>query len=280
MRAQQLVLQALSVAVPLSNRGDYAGCSEIYATAAAKILADGQPEPPMREMLQAALSDALRTPDATQRAWQLRRTLDAVVNDESGSAFFNAGGLPLDFSDQNVAAAFVAVDDRIMGGASTSRVRRVGGAASFEGELIVEGGGFASVRYVPPLRLPADTDALRLEARGDGRSGYKLTLRSAATDSSVSYQYTLPPLDGPEFSLLRLPLSAFRASSRGRPWPDAPALVAGDVRSLGFMLSRYDAGGGERAAISSGRFQLEIRRLLVAESELAVNSRRWVQKPR
>lgn len=277
MRAQQLVMQALSGAVPLLDRGDAMACCEVYKDAAAKILAE-RPDPPLRDMLEAALRDAGGTTDAAQRAWQLRQTLFAVVNDESGSTFFGEGSLPLDFADPRVAAGFVAVDDRIMGGASTSRVRRVdGGGVRFEGELVVEGGGFASVRYVPPLRLPRDADALGLEARGDGRSGYKLTLRSAASDASVSYQHPLPPLDGPGFTRLRLPLAGFRASARGRPLPDAPPLVASEVRSLGFMLSRYDAGGGEKAAIPAGRFGLEVRRLSVAESELAVNSRRWVQ---
>eukprot|EP00962_Isochrysis_galbana_P046692 scaffold18852_cov95-Isochrysis_galbana.AAC.1 len=42
---------------------------------------------------------------------------------------------------------------------------------SAPGELVVEGGGFASVRFSPPFRLPPDIDALQLEARGDGRQG-------------------------------------------------------------------------------------------------------------
>ena len=59
--------------------------------------------------------------------------------------------------------------------------------------------------------------------------------------------------------------------------PDAPPLRAIDVRSLGLMLSRYDAGGDEKAPIPAGTFRLELKRLGVGESELAVNGRRWAQ---
>ncbi|KAL3913638.1 MAG: hypothetical protein SGPRY_007912 [Prymnesium sp.] len=201
----------------------------------------------------------------------MARSAGSVARQEDGS-----GPLLLDFSLPSVADDFVGVDDRIMGGASTSRVSSLEGCCAFEGELIVEGGGFASVRFNPPFVLPSDVEALLLEARGDGREGYKLTLRSSAADASISYQFLLPPLDSREFVKIRLPLSEFRASIRGRPCPEAPPLLARDVRSLGLMLSRFEAGGGEKTAIPAGKFRLELKRLSVAESELAMNGRRWV----
>ena len=130
MRVQQLVLRALSVAVPVSN--DAQACFDIYADAARRILQE-QPEPPVAVILQDALRDAAQTADAVQRAWQMRRSLDTLVNDASGFTFFGVGALPLDFSDPIMAGAFTAVDDRIMGGASVSRVIPVAGAARFEG---------------------------------------------------------------------------------------------------------------------------------------------------
>ncbi|KAL1508063.1 hypothetical protein AB1Y20_007659 [Prymnesium parvum] len=187
---------------------------------------------------------------------------------------------PLDFSEPTAASSFVAVDDRVMGGASRSFVRPTAGAIRFEGELIVEGGGFASVRYTPAFALPADVEALRMEARSDGRAGYKLTLRSASADPSVSYQFLLPRLEAEDFTEVRMPLAEFLPSIRGRPCPEAPPLTARDVCSLGLMLSRYDAGGGEKVSIPPGRFWLEIKNIGVAESELAINGRRWVRPSR
>ena len=100
----------------------------------------------------------------------------------------------IDFTDSAAAGKWVAVDDRIMGGASTSRVVWSDSegeiSSSFEGELVVEGGGFASVRHMDPISLSSDVDALALSVRGDGRMGYKLTLSSQAAPPGVSYQYT------------------------------------------------------------------------------------------
>ena len=91
----------------------------------------------------------------------------------------------VDFTDASVAPAWAAVDDRIMGGSSRSRVVHYPakqrseaeeivavlsdegspeGYTAFEGSLVQAGGGFASVRYGRPLSLEGVT-ALRLKVR-------------------------------------------------------------------------------------------------------------------
>ena len=184
--------------------------------------------------------------------------------------------LPIDFTDPAVAADWIAVDDRVMGGASQSRVVFANGKTSFEGTLIVEGGGFASARLGPDLQLQPGVEVLVLEASSDGRLGYKLTLTSAATQSGVSYQFTLPRL-GSERERVTMPLDQFKPSYRGRAVPDAPPLRAAEVRGMGLMLSRYEEGGGAgKQSIAPGDFWLRLRRLEATESELALNGRRWV----
>ena len=185
--------------------------------------------------------------------------------------------LLIDFTAASTAEQWIAVDDRIMGGSSTSRVVFRDDATCFEGDLIVEGGGFASVRCLQPLALRGDVEALSLEAKGDGRMGYKLTLRSAAAPD-YSYQRALR-LDTSDYDMLRLPLESFKPTIRGRPAPEAPALRAADVRSVGLMLSRYEVQGGVKETIPAGKFCLSLRRLAEAESELAINGRRWVTPP-
>ena len=190
--------------------------------------------------------------------------------------------LLIDFSAPAAAADWQPVDDRIMGGRSASRVIFAGGATAFEGRLVVEGGGFASARYLKQLSLASDVEALALDACSDGRMGYKLTLQSAAAPDGVSYQYTLPPLEsgGSGYTSVRMPLREFKPTYRGRPAPEAPPLRAPDVRGAGLMLSRYESGGGTaKASIPAGEFRLTLRALRVAESDLAVNSRRWVSPP-
>eukprot|EP00614_Pseudopedinella_elastica_P026622 CAMPEP_0172642046 /NCGR_PEP_ID=MMETSP1068-20121228/230406_1 /TAXON_ID=35684 /ORGANISM="Pseudopedinella elastica, Strain CCMP716" /LENGTH=273 /DNA_ID=CAMNT_0013455779 /DNA_START=45 /DNA_END=863 /DNA_ORIENTATION=+ len=156
-----------------------------------------------------------------------------------------SGAWSLDFTNSSMAGDWRAVDDRIMGGSSRSRVAYSDGdgVTNFQGELVVEGGGFASARYDKELVLPSDTKALELEARGDGRLGYKVTLTTSVIPGGVSYQALLPILDSAEFTTVRLPLSSFKPSQQGRPVPGAPALEASNVRLLGLMLSRYEIGG-------------------------------------
>ena len=110
--------------------------------------------------------------------------------------------------------------------------------------------------------------------------GYKITLQSEAAAQGVSYQYLMPLVADGGFTLMRIPLSAFKPTLRGRPAPDAPPLRAGEVRGLGLMLSRYEVAGGVKESIEAGPFRLRLRRLATAESELAINGRRWVQAPR
>ena len=186
--------------------------------------------------------------------------------------------LLIDFTDPKTALDFIPVDDRIMGGQTVSRVVHEDGCTCFKGVLVVEGGGFASVRCTEPLSLASDVDALVLEACADGRRGYKLTLTSIAAPQGVSYQYVLPLDDvvHGEFVPVRCPLSSFRPSFRGRPAPEAPPLRAEDVRSLGLMLSRYEGDGEVKVSINPGPFKLRLRKLAVGESELAINGKRWV----
>lgn len=198
------------------------------------------------------LAGAVAAVAAAAGGWRARRALCAPGAAQRGSTL-------LDFSDPDVAKDWIAVDDRIMGGSSRSRMVHAGDCTSFEGELVVDGGGFASVRYEMPLALAADVEALVLDASGDGRMGYKLTLNTAPGGRSLSYQCPLPLADGEKRA--RLPLSSFKASVRGSPAPDAPPLRAAQVCTLGFMLSRYEVGGGVKEAIPPGAFRLQLERL-------------------
>lgn len=173
----------------------------------------------------------------------------------------------IDFTSPVSASDWQARDDRVMGGTSLSQVVFRDGSTFFEGDLVVRGGGFASVRCMRPLYLPPDAVALSLRAKSDGRLGYKLTLQSAAGPQGVSYQAALPLTTPGRVEDCRLPLDAFRPTFRGRALPEAPPLRAADVRGVGLMLSRYEAegGGGAKMAIPPGPFSLELRRLGVAD---------------
>jgi|EP00900_Chrysochromulina_parva_P013254 hypothetical protein len=153
------IVAALSVGVPLYNRGDPQGCFEAYAKAASECLAYSS-APALKEStsrIQATLSRALdltsAQSSAEERAWTMRRALDTVLEEiaatESPRPTSSANQpqvqpWPLDFTRQDAADAWMAVDDRIMGGSSRSRVVFENGVSVFEGVLIEQGGGFAT----------------------------------------------------------------------------------------------------------------------------------------
>lgn len=146
------------------------------------------------------------------------------------------------------AAAFRAVDDRVMGGVSQSHmVPSEDGHALFHGHLSLENnGGFASVRA---SELGLDLSAvstLTLRVRGDGRR-YKIRLHDDTRFDGVAFEFAFDT-DAGEWIELALPLESFRPVWRGRLVRDATPLNRQRVSMLGFMVS-----DGQQ-----GDFQLEV----------------------
>ena len=153
------------------------------------------------------------------------------------------------FDTAQAVAGWRAIDDRVMGGISRSALRfSEEGHASFEGEVSLEqNGGFASVRSGPGLQgVPGATDCV-IEARGDGKH-YKLCLFIVDAFDATNYQAELSP-PAHDWGVIRLPLTRFSASLRGRPVPYSPPLSSASIRQVGLMIAGRQAG----------RFALDIR---------------------
>ena len=159
-----------------------------------------------------------------------------------------------DFSDPRAAEAWRAIDDRVMGGVTRSRLRHDrAGHAVFEGEAsLAQNGGFASVRSSPGVRGQAGATACLIEARGDPKQ-FKLSLLTDGGFDSVNYQASFTTM-GHDWQTISLPISAFRASFRGRNVPGAPELDPIRIRQVGLMI----------AGRQSGPFALDIRRIGLA----------------
>lgn len=162
--------------------------------------------------------------------------------------------LLFDFGDPQAVAVWHAIDDRVMGGLSRSRMRHdPKGHAVFEGEVSLErNGGFASVRSSPGERGLAAAETCWIEVRGGTRE-YKLSLITDDEFDSVNHQVSFAPT-GTGWQILRLPLAAFRASFRGRDVPGAPPLDPARIRQVGLMI----------AARQAGPFALDIKRISLA----------------
>jgi len=135
-----------------------------------------------------------------------------------------------------------AIDDRVMGGISRSRLRfDPAGHAVFEGVVSLErNGGFASVRSPAQDLGMGGGLVYRLEVRGDGKR-YKLNLRTDATFDGVNYQAAFqPPAD--IWTQVHLPVADFIPTLRGRIVHDAPPLDPARVKQTGLMIADRQAG--------------------------------------
>ena len=147
-----------------------------------------------------------------------------------------------DFRTPHGATGWRAVDDRVMGGVSQSRLEDGGsGTARFTGRLSLESnGGFASVRSTGKGWDLRGYEGLVLRVRGDGRR-YKATLKTEARLGGILYQAPFQTRKG-EWIEVRLPFGEFRPQWRGRPVPEAGPVRRDRIRSLGFLVSDRQEG--------------------------------------
>jgi hypothetical protein len=147
-----------------------------------------------------------------------------------------------DFQAAESTADWSAIDDAVMGGISASRLRHdPAGHAVFEGAVSLDNnGGFASVRSRPGELGPPGVVSYVLEVRGDGKR-YKLNLRTDDAFDGVNYQAAFQtPCD--QWTTVRLPISGFRATFRGRVVATAPPLDPARVRQVGLMIADRQVG--------------------------------------
>jgi NADH dehydrogenase [ubiquinone] 1 alpha subcomplex assembly factor 1 len=163
--------------------------------------------------------------------------------------------LLFNFADPLAVQGWRAIDDRVMGGASRSRLRAdPQGHAVFEGEVsLAHGGGFASVRSPAGAFGGAGAREVVVETRGRG-GPFKLALFVDDGFDSPAWQCGLDPAPGPAWQHLHLRLAAFEARFRGRAVPGAPLLDARRLRQVGLLTA------GRAARV----FALEVRSIVLA----------------
>jgi hypothetical protein len=148
----------------------------------------------------------------------------------------------IDFTEEPEAQRWRTVDDSVMGGRSSSRMRTTTqGTSVFTGDLSIENnGGFASVRRTITQGTLEGAESITLRVRGDGKT-YQLRLRTDLGFNTPSYQAEFPTLAG-EWVDVQVPLSVFELKWRGRSIRDAPALDPAKIRGMGLMIANKQVG--------------------------------------
>jgi Complex I intermediate-associated protein 30 (CIA30) len=152
-----------------------------------------------------------------------------------------------------------AVDDVVMGGVSASSLRSTAEGAMFAGQVSTENsGGFASVRsrnFASPLDLSA-FQGLELRLKGDGQR-YKFLIRSDAGWDTIAFSQTFDTLPQ-QWMTVQIPFVQMTPVFRARTLQNTAPLDPRQVRSLQFMLSKFEYDGQLNPRFQPGSFQLVI----------------------
>jgi NADH dehydrogenase [ubiquinone] 1 alpha subcomplex assembly factor 1 len=156
-----------------------------------------------------------------------------------------------DFRFPRAADGWYEINDVVMGGISESRVIWLeSGHLLFSGSVSLEkGGGFASIRSPETAADLSPARAIRLTARGDGKT-YKFSIRTSRSLDGISYQVAFTAT-GPAPKEFAFRIDEFNATYHGQRLAGTPSLDPARITNLGFIIAdRQD-----------GPFRLEIRKI-------------------
>ena len=147
-----------------------------------------------------------------------------------------------DFASNDAISAWRPVNDKVMGGISSSRMERsADGKAVFTGVVSLENnGGFASVQG-PEIQQPLGAfEGIAIRVKGDGKR-YKCGLRTDDLFDGVSHQAGFKTKTG-EWQIVKIPFTDFIPTFHGRRLSDDKRMKPGLIRKLGFLISERQDG--------------------------------------
>ncbi len=189
------------------------------------------------------------------------RTSEAFEMTHTGETYRSSAqpteelGAPLvDFDDADEVATWTTINDPVMGGLSTSRIRFGNGGLVFSGSISLENnGGFASARgpQDPDIgRRAAGARLLRVRAVGDGKT-YLLRVGTAGQPWSYVQRFST---EAAAQQIYDLPVEDFRAvGMRLEPAPAAPqTLDPSSISQISFYILDKQQGPFELTVSAVG----------------------------
>ena len=243
---ESLLTQAIDRGVPLYNDGNPGACCAVYATALdAVTLGEGwNLNPNQVKNIQEAVNNAANMDDEGSRAWAYRRIIDALLQEgrmtSSESTPSNSSARKVfTFEDRSQLANWRIVLDGVMGGLSTGNLSLQGDSMLFTGETSLRNnGGFSSIRCGVPDGTFAESDAIKLRVRGDGRTWIVGTRKSAQMGGD-SYWTRFDTEDGVWLDVI-VPIAGMERHFFGQRAPGS--ITPDEVKALEFYM--YDKKAG------------------------------------
>ncbi len=154
----------------------------------------------------------------------------------------NMNSVIVNFGDTINSVEWRVVNDDVMGGVSTSKVKiNPEGYMLFDGNVSLNyGGGFASVRSSYKNWGIGNFDGFVIKVLGDGKS-YQFRCRMGNNFDGVAYRHYFQT-NNDNWQEIRLPFSKFVPTYRGRIIPDEIPLDPRAIRNLGVMISDKQSG--------------------------------------
>lgn len=146
----------------------------------------------------------------------------------------------IDFTKQQGLDNWRITNDGVMGGKSKGQFLLRQDIAIFKGYISLDNnGGFSSVFHaIAPL--PNDVDTVIIDVEGDGLT-YQLRMMVNLDGYRLAYKHDFNTVAG-QRDVLTFKLADFQASFRGRIINDAPILSAQEIREVGFLVTKKEAG--------------------------------------
>ena len=165
----------------------------------------------------------------------------STIEEKHGKQNFNELIL-FDFDSDNDVSAWRIVNDTVMGGVSSSAMKRSAkGWAVFTGNVSLENnGGFASARS-PRLQQSLDAyEGIAIRVRADGKR-YKVGLRTDDAFDGIIHQAPFDTKIG-EYQLIKIPFSNFVPTYHGRRLSEDNRMSPKTIRSVSFLISDRQKG--------------------------------------
>jgi len=133
------------------------------------------------------------------------------------------------------------INDGVMGGISSSKMKLLGGNGLFTGAVSLENnGGFASTRALLKEKPQYEFDKIKIRIKGDGQK-YSFRIRTDDYLDGVAYKNDFTTKKG-EWAIIELSLKDFIPVWRGRRLSDIVPIAPRKIRQIGFLISDKQAG--------------------------------------
>jgi len=239
-----MIEMAIQRGVPLFNAGQHAACSAVYEVAAHAVMeiAGEELSHSSRRHMTSTMKQLASTHDSGDRAWMLRRALDAA-HSSLMEPFGDGDNRSISEFRQGDDLTWSVVNDGVMGGLSEGKISYTESETlRFRGMLSLENnGGFSSIRSARTEMDLSAADGVVMRVKGDGRT-YQLRLATDARYRGMEMSFRANfATKKSQWTEIKIPFESLKGTFRGRDLSNRK-FDPGNVKRVWILLGDKKAG--------------------------------------